>query len=537
MLENILFLIVILAWIIAGIQYVIYTTNLFQQHEYDNRRFVHWGMTQFRKIARFPELILFPFLAAQLLIASAQISFYLGIFNQLLFIALLILTFIMTRRRLKGLVKPLVYTARAARLLVISILISLIEAYLLAKGLGCGPGQSAPTPCGGSLPVYLLALLWLGQVLAVNQILANLVLYPFDEFNRHRYLRSAAEKLDKIHPIVIGITGSYGKTSTKQILAEIMAEKYEVLNTPKSYNTLMGICKVINESLEAKHRYFIVEMGTYKKGEIEKICSLVKPQIGIITAIGPQHLERFLTLENIARAKYELIESLPRDGVAIFNYDNHYCRQLALQTQVKTLAYGIDSPEKVDLLAQNISVDMEGTKFEIVSSADPRRSARMQLLGRQNVSNALAAILAARECGIPLEQAVHTLVVLSPVEHRMQLIHTPQGVTLIDNAYSSNPTSARMSFEVLRALKCDGRKEQDREHYSLGQKAAQVSDLVFIVGDEKRVAPIRKGLLESGFSRECIHVCASMKETRAVMAATLKPGDLVLIENDLPDVY
>ena len=328
-----------------------------------------------------------------------------------------------------------------------------------------------------------------------------------------------------------------------------MSEKYDVLSTPKSYNTIMGICKVINESLEPKHQYFIVEMGTYKKGEIEKICQLVKPQFGIITAIGPQHLERFLTLDNIAKAKFELITSLPQTGVAIYNFDNPFCRQLSLKTRVKTLGYGIDARENVAIFAQNIKVDMQGTKFEVVYSKNQPRSARMQLLGRQNVSNALAAILAAIECGISLEQATHSLAVLSPMEHRMQVIHTPQGITLIDNAYSSNPTSARMSFEVLSALECQGRKilitpgfaelgkEQDREHFILGQKAAEVSDLVFLIGDDKRVSPIMKGLLEKGFSQARIHLHSSMQETRQAMAEVVKPGDLILIENDLPDVY
>ncbi len=431
--------------------------------------------------------------------------------------------------------------------MIIAILITCAEALLLAKGTGVELKPGSLSTEGNNF--FLTSLIVLDQVIAVNLILANLFLYPLDEIIKDRFISSARKKLQLINPIVIGITGSYGKTSTKHILSHIMSEKYEVLSTPKSYNTLMGICRVINESLEPKHKYFIVEMGTYKKGEIKKICELVNPKIGILTAIGPQHLERFLTLENIAAAKFELIESLPQGGTAIFNYDNSFCRQLSLKTRVKTLGYGIDNQDHTDIFAQKISVDMQGTKFEIVYASNPPRTVRTQLLGRQNVSNALGAILAAIECGVSLEQATHSLAGLLPFEHRMQLIHTPQGITLIDNAYSSNPVSAQFSFEVFNALECKGRKilvtpgfaelgkEQDREHFILGQKAAEVSDAVFLIGTEQRVSPIIKGLLDKGFLQDDIHVNLSLNETRKAMAEFLKPGDLILIENDLPDVY
>jgi UDP-N-acetylmuramoyl-tripeptide--D-alanyl-D-alanine ligase len=388
-----------------------------------------------------------------------------------------------------------------------------------------------------------------GLVLFLVLILANLILYPVDTLIRNYYLYTAARKLKAFKPIVIGITGSFGKTSTKHILANILADHYEVLSTPKSYNTLMGICKVINEDLTSRHRYFIVEMGAYKAGEIEKICQLVRPVIGILTAVGPQHIERFLTLENIAKAKYELIEALPASGTAIFNNDNAYCRQLADKTHLKTLRYGLENQPKSDLRAGSVQVDLKGTRFEVSGAAGPALTARMQLLGRQNVSNALGAILAAMECGITLEQAVRSLLVIPAFEHRMQLIQLPNGISLIDNAYSSNPESALYSFEVFKAIEVPGRKilitpgfaeqgsKEEEEHYKLGQEAARVSDYVFLVGNENRVGPIRRGLLDGNFAGPKIFVHPSMNETRTALSSFAQPGDLILIENDLPDVY
>jgi UDP-N-acetylmuramoyl-tripeptide--D-alanyl-D-alanine ligase len=546
---NIVFLIDILAWFTISVQYLLYALGLFQQHEYDNLRFLDWGIRQYGKISKFHELILVLLIILQILFLSAESRFYLGLANQILLLGVLGWSFFLIRKRVKLAVKPLVFTQRADRILAVSIAFILGETLLLVRAAGCNLDLEPSLPCGGNSQYFLLGLLLLGQILALNLILANLFLYPLDVLTREKYISSAREKLKSIDPVVIGITGSYGKTSTKQILFQMLSEKYDVLSTPKSFNTLMGICKVINESLEAKHRYFIVEMGTYKKGEIKTICELVKPQIGILTAVGPQHLERFHTLENIAQAKFELIEALPQNGVAVFNYDNTFCRQLACKTHVKTLGYGLEHPDDVDIFAQKISVDSHGTKFEVVYAAYPPRMVRMQLLGRHNVSNALGATLVALECGLTLEQASHTLAVIPPVEHRLQLTRTPQGITILDNAYSSNPVSAQLSFEVFKALECSGKKilvtpgfaelgkEQEEAHFILGQKAAEVSDLVFLIGDDQRVSPIVKGLLDRGFPQDQIHVHASLNDARKEMTELTEYGDLILLENDLPDVY
>jgi UDP-N-acetylmuramoyl-tripeptide--D-alanyl-D-alanine ligase len=154
--------------------------------------------------------------------------------------------------------------------------------------------------------------------------LANLLLTPVEKLIQRYYLGEAGRKIRRIHPMVVGITGSYGKTSTKDFLAHILEDFKPVLATPKSYNTLLGVSRVINGSLKPEHAIFLVEMGAYIPGEIERICKLVHPDIGTITAIGPQHLERFGSLEYVARAKFELIRALPASGVAVFSADDAF---------------------------------------------------------------------------------------------------------------------------------------------------------------------------------------------------------------------
>ncbi len=279
------------------------------------------------------------------------------------------------RRSRSKVIKPLVLTARVKRLLAAGVLVLLIEAaglFWLALRIPPYRFTSWPGEPGPWIFVFLFGLWLVSQLTVGNILLANLVTYPVEAALRAYYVESARRIIRAVNPIVIGITGSYGKTSTKEILAHILASQVEVLKTPRTFNTIMGVCKVIREDLKPKHRYFIVEMGAYKAGEIARICRLVRPQIGILTAVGPQHLERFKTIEKIIQAKYELIDALPPDGTAIFNGDDPICRELASRTRVKTLRYGID-PESQDLDLRARNADDRGERHGI--RAGPRRPA------------------------------------------------------------------------------------------------------------------------------------------------------------------
>ncbi|HEX9013749.1 MAG TPA: Mur ligase family protein, partial [Anaerolineaceae bacterium] len=271
--------------------------------------------------------------------------------------------------------------------------------------------------------------------------------------------------------------------------------------------------------------------------------------IGILTAVGPQHLERFGSIEAIARAKNELIQNLPVDGVAVVNGDDPICRELAEKAAVRSVRYGLlaGSP-RLDLRAQNPVISDQGTSFEMVLGAQPLQPARTLLLGRHNLSNCLGGVLAAVECGMTTKEAVHALASLPPLEHRLQVVRAPGGITTIDNAYNSNPSGAKVALEVLASFN-RGRKVlvtpgfaelgsiQAEEHAELGRSAAVVCDFIFLIGDSQRTGEILAGIQEKSFDPERVYCYNRLNDARPKLREVLQPGDVVLFENDLIDIY
>ena len=212
--------------------------------------------------------------------------------------------------------KPLAMTGRAWRILAATWT-------LMALGAACGLST------GGAAPYWAaaaLALLW--PFLAIA---ANLLLKPVQAAINRGFVRQARRRLREYSPTVIGVAGSYGKTSTKYFAATILAERFRVHKTPESFNTLLGVCRVINgnvrpeAALKPEHQVFIVEMGAYRRGEVRETARMVSPRYGILTSIGPEHFERFLSIENIQATNYELIEETAPDGAAAFNCDLPDC--------------------------------------------------------------------------------------------------------------------------------------------------------------------------------------------------------------------
>jgi UDP-N-acetylmuramoyl-tripeptide--D-alanyl-D-alanine ligase len=355
--------------------------------------------------------------------------------------------------------------------------------------------------------------------------------------------------LRDVQPLVIGITGSYGKTSTKYLLEHLLAGHRRVLKTPLSYNTMMGVCRVINESLDPTTEVFIAEMGAYRRGDIKELSDFVHPSIGILTAIGPQHLERFKTLDNIQATKYELIAALPASGVAIFNNDDPRCRALADRTtHVRVMRYGLETAgQSLDLWAEHIAMGPEGLSFSMVSQDGSCVAVRTILLGHHNVLNILGASCAALAIGIPLRDLAKAIQELPPVPHRLQLLDNGSGVTVIDDSYNSNPIGATEALEVLgrfttgrRILVTPGMVElgplEAHLNETLGAKAAEVCDYVVLVGVE-RTKPLIAGLQSKNFPPEKIRVVRDLKGATIVLPTIVGAGDTVLFENDLPDQY
>lgn len=435
--------------------------------------------------------------------------------------------------------KPLVMTGRARRILWTAALVPTL--LLLALCAIAHLAAGAPFDLFSWAIVTVAIFVWTPQVL----VAADVVLTPVQNSINERFLRAARRKLRDVSPMVVGVTGSFGKTSTKFAIERLIGPPGEALATPGSFNTPLGVCRTVNEQLRPQHRYFIVEMGAYGEGEIAELVRFVEPDIGVLTAIGPAHLERFGSLEAIRRAKYEIVSDLPDDGVAVMNSDDPVVRELADTTShVRVVRYGIDHDGRPDVTARDIEVTSGGTTMTIVDtrSGETLRGS-MRLLGRHAIGHVLAGVAVAIERGRSLDELQSAIAKLEPVEHRLQLIESPGGVTVIDDAYNSNPEGAAAALEVLAAMP-GGRKVvvspgivelgplQESENEEFGRRAAEVADEIIVVARLNRDALVR-GAGTNGSTR--VTVVDSLEQATERLAGLLRPGDVVLFENDLPD--
>lgn len=438
--------------------------------------------------------------------------------------------------------KPLVMTGRAWRIL--------ITATLLTPLLVLVPAGVAHLTLGG-WPADVLAWLIATAVLFAGTprllVAADLLLTPVQKAINRSYLSRARRHLDEVTPLRIGITGSYGKTSTKFAIEKLLGAPEEVLATPGSFNTPLGVCRTVNEQLHAGHRFFIAEMGAYGEGEIAELMEFVRPTIGVLTAIGPVHLERFGSLDAIRRGKYEVVRDLPSDGLAVMNVDDRDVRSLADDTDhVRVVRYGIDVDGAPDLTAEDIQVHEKGTRFTIVDVRSGRRArAETQLLGRHSIGHVLAGVAVALEAGLSLDDVALEVPKLEPVEHRLQLIPGAGGVLVIDDAYNSNPAGAAAALDVLEQMPGNKRivvtpgiielgPRQAEENERFGRRAGEVADHVIVVARLNRAALLAGA--RSGGRAEVVAV-DTLAQASEHLQRMLEPGDVVLFENDLPDQY
>ena len=439
--------------------------------------------------------------------------------------------------------KPLVMTGRAWRILVaattLSVVLVLVPSGVAHVGWGGFPFDIA------TWAVMTIAL-FLGAPMVL--VLADVVMTPVQAAINGRFARRATNKLRDVAPVVVGVTGSFGKTSTKFAIATLLGEPNEVLATPGSFNTPLGLVRTVNEHLSERHRFFVAEMGAYKEGEIAELCAFVHPTIGVLTAIGPAHLDRFGSMDAIRRGKYEIVSSLPADGTAVMNVDDPEVRTLADSTvSVTVVRYGIDPGGAPDVTARDISVGPEGTSFTVIDTRTGSSiDATTRLLGRHSIGHVLAGVAVALATGSPLSELRTRIAALEPVEHRLQLIEGTGGITVIDDAFNSNPEGAAAALDVLASMPARRRVVvtpgiielgplQEQENERFGERAASVADAVIVVAKVNRSAILR-GARKAGDGAKVFAV-DTLSEATAKLPDLIGPGDVVLFENDLSDQY
>ncbi len=471
--------------------------------------------------------LLFPAQSVARIIASAVLS--------LIYAATMLVY--AKKTRVKNAKKPLVMTSRVKRLFAAIALVYVI----ICGALWALDAVVLNLTVLSSLPLFLLLLL-----IAIGVLTANMLAAPVEKAVQRWYLNDARRILAERDDLIkIGITGSYGKTSCKFILGTILSEKYNVLVPPSSYNTPMGVTRVVREQLKNAHEVMIAEMGARNVGDIRELCELVHPQYGLLTSVGPQHLETFGTIENIAKTKYELIEGLPPYGCSFFPADNEICRGLYEKTNIEKYLFAVDYDGPAEARAENVRCGSFGSRFELVIGGE-RIECETRLLGKHNIANIVGCACVAHRLGLTPTQIRIGIRKIQPVEHRLQLLPTSGGVAVIDDAFNANPSGVRAAMEVLSAF--EGRKivvtpgmvelgdREADENHAFGKVMADVADVVFLIGP-KHTKPIYDGLMEAGFNPDAVQVFKSLSEASEELWKLARHGDVVIFENDLPDNY
>ena len=494
--------------------------HMLQQNSYYNSRYCKWLFeTGYKKIIL--NLV-------SLVILTVLFVFKLFIITIILSMIYLIFTVFISVMKQKTAIKPIVFTARIKRM-YFSYFILLAVFAVLSNTVSY---------------LFNYILLVLSFVTTFVSMLIILINTPIESIIKKYYINDAKKILRNNKNLkIIGITGSYGKTSTKYILARILQEKYNVLYTPGSYNTTLGVVRTIREMLKPSHEIFICEMGAKNTGDIKQICDIVQPDCAIITSIGPQHLETFKTIDNIINTKFELADAVKRkNGTVYLNFDNEFIKSKA--ENYNFVSYSANEGQlkisdiKGSAFGYSFSIEYKNQKFEL----------NTKLLGMHNVLNIAGAVAVAIDLGVSIKQIKFAVDKLSAVEHRLELKPFIKGSLLIDDAYNSNPCGSNESLNVLnrfenyrKILVTPGMVElgdiEYDENYKLGKKAAELDFEIVLVGKERTKA-LADGIKSvNSFDINKMLIVSSFKEAMVHLNKVVDNNCVVLFENDLPDNY
>lgn len=505
--------------------------HMLQQNYYDeSHRYLFWMTKNIKKV--FGNIDILFLLLIIFLFIDVDMNIVVGVFTVLY---LLIFVLYRNKEKREQVKKPLVVTARIKRLIVTEIIVYFLviipilllfnENYILMYYL---------ILCGMTYLSYFIVLI------------ANYINRPVEKLVYLSFKSKAMKKLKSMNLPVIGITGSYGKTSSKNIINDILSVKYNSFATPKNFNTPYGLIRSINNHLDKFNDIFIAEMGAFKVGEIKTTCKLMKPTHGVLTTIGEAHLESFGSRENIQKGKFELIESLPEGGIAILNADDEWQLNYNLKNKkCRVLWIGINNKE-ADLVASNIELSNIGTSFDVKFKGNNEvYKFKTRLLGQHNVYNILAGILLGKELGMNINELQRGVNMIKSIEHRLELKKSGS-LNIIDDAYNSNPVGSKMALDVLKLMPgtkivvTPGMIELGDKQYELnkrfGEYIASSSDYVILVGKEQ-TKPIYDGLMEKNYDKDKIYILNDVVDAFSIMRRIDDGNTYVLLENDLPDLF
>lgn len=424
--------------------------------------------------------------------------------------------------------KPLVWTDKAKRLYLTSIIYIILTTYFLVLYFGFWGILLALVICYLYTPLLILAVI---------------TIKPYEIANRYHvkskikkkilYLKSKGLK-------IIGITGSYGKTTVKDYLYTILSSKYKVLKTPDSYNTLFGIASVVDLELSESYKFFICEMGAYKKKDISELCSCILPDHAILTGINEQHIERFGSLQNTIEAKFELIQAIPKNGIAVLNGDNENIKKNYQRFTLNPILYGNSEP---DFMYQNVQIN-NGVTFALLQiQGNSIKVQNNAVVGKGNICNLLGASIMAYKLGVGIGHIQKSYTNLNPTKHRLEIIKKEDDKIIIDDSYSSNVDGFKNALTFLnsftgipKVLVTPGIVElgnlNNDVHQHLGVLANEICDFVILVGKTDRTLS-----LASKIKSEKVHYINSIYSLEGLLNQLNLKRSVVLIENDLPENY
>ena len=509
----------VIAAAVAGIFSLVYQYQMLQQNSYFPSRYTNWLKSNISNLS------VFGFIISAVLFC---LDFYLlqMLFNGF-YLGLSIRECISLQKKS---IKKLVFTGRIKRLFSASIifLILLIVIYALYPN----------TVYGMLLAVLCLTVSFISPALTY---ISWTVTFPIEKAFSKWYVNDAKNILKNHSNLkVIGITGSYGKTTTKFILTRILSERFNTLCTPHSFNTPMGVVRTVREKLKPQTEIFVCEMGAKNVGDIKEICDIVNPDYGIITSVGAQHLDTFKSVDNVFKTKFELSKA-SKNKVFVNGDSKEIISRISPE---KFTVYGTD--RDFNYTAENISYGRNGSEFDVkLGEETVRLSSR--LLGLHSIINITGAAALAYELGVAPQDIKYAVASLKPTEHRLEMKSGINGSLVIDDAYNANPEGSIEAVRVLgsfegmqKVIITPGLIELgDKEYecnYALGLEASKKCDIIILVG-LNRSKPIAEGVKAGAFPEEKLFVAESFKDAMEIYSKFADNNTVVLWENDLPDNY